>query len=391
MKKLFLIIVMFSILGVISAQTYLYWSDADANKIYRAKLDSDTSETVLIEQNTPRGITIDYEHGKLFFADGEHNSITSANLDGSNINFLNNVTEPIDLYLDKRDGFIYYSDVTEGTISKIKTDGSYNQIIISNIIKPAFLTLDIINNHIYFCSKQDSRSIIYRADLDGSNIKKIIDESGYITGVAVDPYNDKLYWLNRETAKVLSSSLDGSNKSPFANASSICIALEYDDINNKLYWAEKDNNRIQSINSDKSDMRTFMKFTKQVGGIALDIKNACTKTVEVFDTTYVSVTDTLIIDVTFTGTNNNTYNNIIKVFPNPTKDYIVIDLGDYYSKISDYSIQIINSSGQNIFKSKFNKKTIKIDIDDFAINGLYFIRFIDNLNNLFDVKKLVLE
>ena len=266
------------------SQIYVYWTDATNDNIHRAKLDGTGEEEVLGFQNTPRGITIDYEHGKFYFADGEHDAITSANLDGTDVEYLNYTPEPIDVFYDKSTGYIYYTDVVSETISRIKPDGTDNSVIISNQIKPAFFDIDLVNKKIYYCSRQDTKSVIYKADINGQNIIKVIEESGYITGVAIDPFNEKLYWLNRKTAKLHSSNIDGNNKTDLANAGSACIALELDNINSKLYWAEKDLSRIRSINTDGSNLQTYMEDAEQVGGINFDIKNECRKIKIITDT-----------------------------------------------------------------------------------------------------------
>ncbi len=391
MKNLLLFVFIFSAYLGLNAQTYIYWCDADENVVKRVNINTGNTETILYGQNTPRGITIDYEHGKLFFADGEHDAITVSNLDGTELSFLNNVSEPIDVFLDKRFGIIYYSNVSAGTISKIKTDGTGDKTIISNQIKPAFLDLDIVNNHIFYTSKQGDNSVIYRANLDGSNIVEIIREKGYITGVAVDPYYGKLYWINRGSLKLHSSNLEGDGKENIANVSSACIGLELDNINGKLYWSEKDNSRMQVVNTDGTDFKTFLKHINKPGGIAIDIKNYCAKIVEVYDTTFIKVTDTLVIDVTFNSTNSTLLNNKIKVYPNPAKNFVVIDFGKYFDKISDYSINIINSSGEKVFSSLFDKKKTKISVNTFGTVGIYFIQLKDGSGNLLEVKKLVLE
>lgn len=393
MKNITLITLLLFVFSNINSQNFIYYSSSEDNNIQRKRLNGILSfdEVVINQQNTPRGIAIDYDHGRIYFADGEHNSITVANLDGSNLEYLNDTDEPVDVCFDRRTGFLYFTDVVEGSISSYDYNSSADRTLISGLTKPGFLDIDIVKDHIYFTSKQDNKSVIYRSDLIGNNIVEIIEQDGNIIGIAVDAFHEKLYWLNRNTAKLHSSNLDGSNKTDIANASPVCIALELDNINNKLYWAEKDFERIQVVNTDGTNLKTFLENVKQTGGIALDIKNGCSKIVEIFDTNYITVTDTLLVDVTFTGTDNVLYTNIIKVFPNPTKKYINIDLGEYFSKITDYSISIVNTTGQLIYQNTFNEKLISINIDDFGKNGLYFIQIKNNNGELLDVKKLVLE
>jgi len=99
MKHLFITLTIFFIISNVNSQNYIYWSSTETNDIQRKRLSGDfVMETLIGNQNTPRGISIDYEHGKLYFADGEHNSISVVNLDGSGLEYLNETNEPIDVY-----------------------------------------------------------------------------------------------------------------------------------------------------------------------------------------------------------------------------------------------------------------------------------------------------
>jgi len=105
----------------------------------------------------------------------------------------------------------------------------------------------------------------------------------------------------------------------------------------------------------------------------------------------IAVTDTLIIDVTFTGLDDQSKINTIKVYPNPAKDILYINAGNYYSNIANYSIKIINSVGQTIYKSFLNHQISSVKFDDFKKRGLYFVQIIDNNNQIVDIRKIVLE
>ena len=79
-----------------------------------------------------------------------------------------------------------------------------------------------------------------------------------------------------------------------------------------------------------------------------------------------------------------------KVYPNPTKDVITIDVGDI-SKMIGYSIAIYNSLGQQQLQSSLSQKQLTLDLNQFGGNGIYFIELSDNNGNIVDVKKIVLQ
>jgi len=104
----------------------------------------------------------------------------------------------------------------------------------------------------------------------------------------------------------------------------------------------------------------------------------------------ITVTDTLIIDVTITGINPPENVNTIKIYPNPAVDYVIINTGNY-EIMSDYEIKIENSIGQTVYQTQTNQSEFQINVNDFGSYGLYFVKIIDNLGNVIVTRKLILE
>lgn len=104
----------------------------------------------------------------------------------------------------------------------------------------------------------------------------------------------------------------------------------------------------------------------------------------------ITVTDTLLINTNITGFNPLTYKNTIKMYPNPTKDYLTMDFGDYTS-LSGYSIRIDNSLGQKVNETFITAKQATIDLKSLGGTGLYFVYTIDAQGRAIDVKKIVLQ
>ncbi len=107
------------------------------------------------------------------------------------------------------------------------------------------------------------------------------------------------------------------------------------------------------------------------------------------DTNYVSVTDTLIIDVNLHIESNNIVNTI-KIFPNPAKDYLIIDFGDFES-MSAYLLKITNLTGQIIYFTPIYKQTTQLDLSTWLGEGIYFVQILDTKNNVIVTKKIVLK
>lgn len=110
-------------------------------------------------------------------------------------------------------------------------------------------------------------------------------------------------------------------------------------------------------------------------------------TIPVFES--ISVTDTLFINVNTTGLPPNNQ-NLIKVYPNPTSDFILIDNGDYML-ISSYSVEITNELGQTMFQSNINQQLFTIDLSTLGGAGTYFLGIYDGNDNMVEQKKIILR
>jgi len=104
----------------------------------------------------------------------------------------------------------------------------------------------------------------------------------------------------------------------------------------------------------------------------------------------ITVTDTLLINMGITGFNPVTYNNTIKIFPNPTNDHITIDYGNFAS-MNGYQLLIENSLGQQMFQTAINQQSSYISLGSWTGNGLYFVHIIDPQGNTIDIRKIVLQ
>jgi hypothetical protein len=110
----------------------------------------------------------------------------------------------------------------------------------------------------------------------------------------------------------------------------------------------------------------------------------------IYDTTLVSVTDTLIINTLVTGVEPPNNSNTIKVYPNPANSHITIDYGNFTS-LSGYQLKIINSLSQNVFQTNITQQSDYLNLTTWGGNGLYFVQIIDQQGNIIDIRKIVVQ
>lgn len=117
---------------------------------------------------------------------------------------------------------------------------------------------------------------------------------------------------------------------------------------------------------------------------------------EIFDTTSVTVydiiavTDTLIIDAVLTGIDPPDNINTIKIYPNPAKDHLFINTGDY-SRMTDYQLKIVNQLGTVVFETYIEEPLYKVNLSSWSGMGLYFVNIIDSEGIVIDIRKIILK
>jgi hypothetical protein len=104
----------------------------------------------------------------------------------------------------------------------------------------------------------------------------------------------------------------------------------------------------------------------------------------------ITVTDTLLINTNITGYNPVTYENTIRIWPNPTYDHITIDAGNL-NTMSGYSIRIVNALGQQVFQSAINQQQFYLDLSSWTGNGIYYVNIINPQGVTIDTRKIVLQ
>jgi hypothetical protein len=82
-------------------------------------------------------------------------------------------------------------------------------------------------------------------------------------------------------------------------------------------------------------------------------------------------------------------NNLI-IYPNPAKDYVIVNTGDYFQKTT-FTISIVNAIGQTLFEVLMDQQELKIELNTLGGSGIYFVRIHDDQGSLKDIRKLILE
>ena len=82
--------------------------------------------------------------------------------------------------------------------------------------------------------------------------------------------------------------------------------------------------------------------------------------------------------------------NILKIYPNPARDHMFINTGEY-SNMNWYHINIINQLGASVFETNIEESLYNVSLSTWTGTGLYFIQVIDADGYIIDIRKIILQ
>ncbi len=154
---------------------------------------------------------------------------------------------------------LFLLENVKGKVLSLTTTGSDIQTLISDLSDhPDGIQLDEASNppKMYFTSmgvdSSENDGVIYSANLDGSDLKKIVKEGGTFTPkqLFLDVEKQILYWCDREGGRIQSCKTDGSDMTtlydtapgksrPLKAITDVCVGIIVDVKRELLYWTQK--------------------------------------------------------------------------------------------------------------------------------------------------------
>ena len=201
----------------------LYWCDREGMRVMRANLDGSNIETLVdtsggdARPGTDQtkwcvGITVDPDGGQIYWTQKGPDDAGKGRLFRGNIDIpkgetaanrtdiellFDGLPEPIDLELDRKNRFIYWTDRGDpprgNTVNRASIDADFSKhptpdILLTHLMEGIGIALDFKGNRMFLT---DLAGTIYSARLDGTEKKPLLVAQGNLTGIAYAEINHK--------------------------------------------------------------------------------------------------------------------------------------------------------------------------------------------------------
>jgi DNA-binding beta-propeller fold protein YncE len=126
----------------------MYWTDSftPTSRVQMSNLDGTGVQTIVTSgQISPRGLVVDSVNGKVYWANQGAGKIQRSDLGGSNVVDLISAgtNGPDGLAVDLLDGWLFWTDAQLGTLNRANLNGSNVEVLLTGIVAPRGLALDI--------------------------------------------------------------------------------------------------------------------------------------------------------------------------------------------------------------------------------------------------------
>lgn len=119
----------------------------------------------------------------------------------------------------------------------------------------------------------------------------------------------------------------------------------------------------------------------EVYSLTSEIKNRCSK----------NSTDTLLLHSRLVAYNPITYLNNVKVYPNQTRNKLIIDFGQDFSSMTGYTLKISNKEGITNFSATVSKQSEVVDLLTWNATDTYLISLINEKGVTLDTRVILLQ
>ncbi len=239
----------------------------------------------------------------LYWLDIFGNAVWRANADGSDARAIatgNGISAPDGVSVDVEGGYLFWTNMGSalgganlGTVQRAALDGTGIETIVPVGVGNTFkqLAIDGVHHKLYWCDREGAK--LWRANMDGSQPETLASGHGLQqpVGIALDVAHAQLYFSDKDARKIMRAGLDlpagqtDANRTDIEDlvvlgANTMPIDLELDLDKRQLYWTDRSLGTVQRAGMDlpagqnavsRSDVETLVTGLSQPIGITLDL------------------------------------------------------------------------------------------------------------------------
>jgi hypothetical protein len=238
----------------------------------------------------------------LVWLDITSNRVWRANLDGTNRQEVasdQGISAPDSITIDRDSGYLYWTNMgtlmggaNRGTLQRMKLGSDVVETILpmGTTNTPKQLSIDLAGKKVYWCDREGAK--VWRAELDGSNPEVLLSGHGMIqlVGMALDPDKRQFYFSDRISRRIFRAGFDlpagetadtRSDIEPLLvfNVGSMPIDLDLDLSTRLIYWTDRSYGTVERAGMDlpmgqiaetRTDIETVAALLPDTLGISLD-------------------------------------------------------------------------------------------------------------------------
>jgi len=255
--------------------SFIYFIDNDAGKLRRISLNDPTEVTDVFDlPGFSFGLAYDNINGHVYYSDDDAQTVYRNALEGgSEVEIAAGLSSPRDIALDIANERLFVVERTADQITQVDLSDNSTSVLYSVDDDGFFLLpvgLDFYSSNVYATAVDFDAETVWKGNAGGSGISNIIDYNagGFGYALEIDKVNERIYFDDNDTGSLLSAELDGTDIVEIGSSSDRCYGIAINNSNSRVNWATRDG-IIKSATLDGEDEEFVADLGVDVRGIIL--------------------------------------------------------------------------------------------------------------------------